>query len=72
MCEGINPSTFMMLAICSAPRQVMLHPVKSTFRILVEYLTLWQMTAIKKTKISKHSTVLVRFCFCNSPNIRTL
>lgn len=38
----------MMLAICSAPLQVMLHPVKSMFRMLVEYLTLWQMTEIYK------------------------
>lgn len=40
----------MMLAMCSAPLQVMLHPVKSTVRILVEYLTLWQMTEIYKKK----------------------
>lgn len=57
MCKGINPFTFMMLAICSAPLQVMLHPVKSMFRILVEYLTLWQMTEIyKQTKNSKQRT----------------
>lgn len=36
--------TLMMLAICSAPLQVRLHPVKSTVLMLVEYLTLWQMT----------------------------
>lgn len=34
----------MMLAICSAPLQLRLHPVKSTIWMLVEYLTLWQMT----------------------------
>lgn len=45
-----------MLAICSAPRHVILHPVKSMFRILVEYLTLWQMTEINKKKVSKHQT----------------
>lgn len=66
MCKGINPFTFMMLAICSAPLQVMLHPVKSTFRILVEYLTLWQMTEIykqKKIANSVHLIVLVRCLF---------
>lgn len=36
----------MILAICSAPLQLRLHPVKSTIRILEEYLTLWQMTEI--------------------------
>lgn len=69
MCKGINPFTFMMLAICSAPLQVMLHPVKSMFRILVEYLTLWQMTEIYKPKeISKQCTFdstgkVFFFCF---------
>lgn len=43
----------MMLAMCSAPLQVMLHPVKSMVRILVEYLTLWQMTEIYKKAVSK-------------------
>lgn len=41
----------MMLAMCSAPLQVMLHPVKSMVRILVEYLTLWQMTEIYKKQL---------------------
>lgn len=35
-----------MLAICSAPLHVRLHPVKSTVLMLLEYFTLWQMTEI--------------------------
>lgn len=53
----------MMLAICSAPLQVRLHPVKSTIRILVEYLTLWQMTEIYENgsyEDSTYSTILGR------------
>lgn len=57
--------TLMMLAICSAPLQVRLHPVKSTVLMLVEYLTLWQMTEtqendIYKDKILTYSTILLR------------
>lgn len=36
--------TLIILAMCSAPLQVRLHPLKSTVLMLVEYLTLWQMT----------------------------
>lgn len=53
----------MMLAICSAPLQVRLHPVKSTIRILVEYFTLWQMTEIYENgsyEDSTNSTILGR------------
>lgn len=41
--------------MCSAPLQVMLHPVKSSIRILVEYFTLWQMT--KQTEETVVKTV---------------
>lgn len=44
LCHKIRYYTLMMLAICSAPLQVRLHPVKSTVLMVEEYLTLWQMT----------------------------
>lgn len=46
----------MILAICSAPLQLRLHPVKSTIRILEEYLTLWQMTEIYENGSCENST----------------
>lgn len=52
----------MMLAMCSAPLQVMLHPVKSMVRILVEYLTLWQMTEIYKKKQLAKQYILNNTC----------
>lgn len=41
--------TFIMFAMCSAPRHVILQAVKSTVLILAEYFTLWQIAeSIKK------------------------
>ena len=44
----------MMLAICSAPLQVRLHPVKSTVLMLVEYFTLWQITETEENVSYKY------------------
>lgn len=49
--------TLMMLAMCSAPLQVRLHPVKSTVLMLLEYLTLWQITETYDNENYKNSTV---------------
>lgn len=71
----------MMLAICSAPLQVRLHPVKSTVLILAEYLTLWQITVTKEEEQKSYKHAHLQYnparCFrtmkeINAMNIHTL
>lgn len=50
----------MMLAMCSAPLQVRLQPVKSTVLMLVEYFTLWQMTEIYEKGIYEDNIVAIQ------------
>lgn len=57
-CKNESYYTLIMLAICSAPLQVRLHPVKSTVRMLAEYFTLWQMTEKDEKGSYKDSKII--------------